>query len=273
MIRPAQPSGAAVARRHLLVINPNTSSAVSALLQKHVQQAVHQQADVRTLSARFGAPYIACEASYAVAAHAVLDTWAAALVPPQPRPDAVLIGCFGDPGLLALRQASAVPVIGLAQAAFLEAAQFGRFAIVTGGERWKPMLERLAHMLGFGDTLLGIETVAPTGAQLAADPLAARALLAQACQAAARRFNAQAVILGGAGLAGMAEGLSSSLGVPLVDSVLAGARQAMISAANAGVSTGPGCFDLHWQGVSKELADLGSPAADAGLPSPRQPRS
>ena len=101
-------------------------------------------------------------------------------------------------------------------------------------------------------------------------PTACAAWVAQACQVAARRFNAQAVILGGAGLVGMAEGLSSSLGVPLVDSVLAGARQALISAANAGVSTGPGCFDLHWQGVSKELADLGSPAADAGLPSPRQ---
>lgn len=261
MIRPAHSSEVLVASRHLLVINPNTSSEVSALLQKHVQQAVHQQADVRTLTARFGAPYIACEASYAVAAHAVLDAWAAALVPPQPRPDVVLIGCFGDPGLLALRQASAVPVIGLAQAAFLEAAQFGRFAIVTGGARWKPMLERLAHMLGFGDTLLGIETVAPTGAQLAADPFAAQALLVQACKTAVRRFNAQAVILGGAGLAGVAKGLSSSLSVPLVDSVLAGARQAMISAANTGAACGPGRFDLTWQGVSNALADLGLPPA------------
>ena len=33
---------------------------------------------VHTVTARFGAPYIASEASYAVAQHAVLDAWAAA---------------------------------------------------------------------------------------------------------------------------------------------------------------------------------------------------
>ncbi|MDZ4358307.1 MAG: aspartate/glutamate racemase family protein, partial [Variovorax sp.] len=96
--------------KRLLVINPNTSARVSALLQTHVQAAAGLHVQVRTVTARFGAPYIADEASYAVAAHAALDTWAAALASPEPRPDAVLIGCFGDPGLMALRESSPVPV-------------------------------------------------------------------------------------------------------------------------------------------------------------------
>ena len=62
--------------RQLLVINPNTSAHVSALLQQHVQAAAGSHVAVRTATARFGAPYIACEASYAVAAHALLDAWA-----------------------------------------------------------------------------------------------------------------------------------------------------------------------------------------------------
>ena len=66
------------------------------------------------------------------------------------------------------------------------------------------MLERLALALGHARSLAGIHTVAPTGAELAADPAGARALLAEACREAAARFEAQAVILGGAGLAGMA---------------------------------------------------------------------
>jgi allantoin racemase len=41
--------------------------------------------------------------------------------------------------------------------------------------------------LGFADALAGVHTVAPTGAQLAADPVAARALLAQACREARQR--------------------------------------------------------------------------------------
>lgn len=245
--------------RHLLVINPNTSESVSALLHRHAQQAAGPAVQVRTVTARFGAPYIACEASYLVAGHATLDAWAAALAS-GPAPDAVLIGCFGDPGLLALRDTSRVPVTGLAEAAFVEAAAYGRFAIVTGGARWQPILGRLAQMLGYGDKLAGIQTVTPTGAQLAADPVAARALLAAACQTAVRDFNADAVILGGAGLAGLAQAIQPGVSVPVIDSVLAATRQALLAAADA-PANGRGRFDVRWQQVSAEMTGLGLPAA------------
>jgi len=246
--------------RHLLIINPNTSASVSALLQAHAQAAAGPEVVVRTVTSRFGAPYIACEASYAVAGHAALDAWALALAEPaQPAPDAVLIGCFGDPGLLALRDSSAVAVTGLAEAAFLEAARHGRFAVVTGGARWQPILSRLAQMLGYGDQLAGIRTVAPTGAQLAADPVAAKALLAEACQTAAQELGVQAVILGGAGLAGMAQAIQSQVSVPVIDSVLAGTRQALLASA-AGPGAGRGGFDVRWQQLSPEMARLGLPA-------------
>jgi Asp/Glu/hydantoin racemase len=246
--------------RHLLIINPNTSSAVSDLLQGHAQSTAGPDVRVRTVTARFGAPYISCEASYAVAGHATLDAWAAALTDGQPAPDAVLIGCFGDPGLLALRDTSRVPVTGLAEAAFVEAAAYGRFAIVTGGARWQPILGRLAQMLGYGDKLAGIQTVTPTGAQLAADPVAARALLAAACQTAVRDFNADAVILGGAGLAGLAQAIQPGVSVPVIDSVLAGTRQALLAAADA-PANGRGRFDVRWQQVSAEMTGLGLLAA------------
>lgn len=248
--------------RELLVINPNTSASVSELLQQHVQAEVGLHVRVRTVTARFGAPYIADEAGYAVASHAALDAWAAALARPQDgsgpaaATDAVLIGCFGDPGLLALRESSPVPVTGLAEAAFIEAARHGRFAIVTGGERWGPMLQRLAQALGHAPALAGIHTVVPTGAQLAADPAAARNLLAQACRDAVRQLGAQAVILGGAGLAGIAAQIQPGLGVPLVDSVLAGARWALRSHAPAPQRATAG-FDVRWENVSPELAALG----------------
>lgn len=248
--------------RHLLVINPNTSASVSALLQSHVQSAAGLQVAVRTATARFGAPYIACEASYAVASHAALDAWAAALAQGgSPAPDAVLIGCFGDPGLLALRESCPVPVTGLAEASFIEASRHGRFAIVTGGERWGPMLQRLAQALGHAQALAGIRTVAPTGAELAADPAAARALLAQACREAVSQLDVQAVILGGAGLAGMAAAVQDQVRVPVIDSVISGTRWALRSGATPAERQRPGC-DVAWQGVSPELAALGLSSPD-----------
>ncbi|MCW5652991.1 aspartate/glutamate racemase family protein [Hydrogenophaga sp.] len=244
--------------RQLLVVNPNTSASVSTLLQTHVQQAAGLHVRVRTVTARFGSPYIADEASYAVAAHAALDAWAAALAGPDASaPDAVLIGCFGDPGLMALRESSPVPVTGLAEAAFIEAARHGRYAVVTGGARWGPMLQRLAQALGQAQQLAGIHTVVPTGAQLAADPAAARTLLAQACRDASRQMGVEAVILGGAGLAGMAAAVQPEVPIPVIDSVLAGARWALRSAPLPPARERAG-FDIAWQGLSPEMAALGA---------------
>ena len=242
--------------RKLLVINPNTSASVSTLLQTHVQAAAGLHVQVRTVTARFGAPYIADEASYAVAAHAALDAWAAALTETDNTPDAVLIGCFGDPGLLALRESSPVPITGLAEAAFIDAARHGRFAIVTGGTRWGPMLQRLAQALGHAPQLAGIHTVLPTGAQLAADPVAARALLAQACRDVVRQMGVQAVILGGAGLAGMAAAIQPQVSLPVIDSVVAGTTWARRSHPAPPERSTPG-FDVAWQQLSPELTALG----------------
>ncbi len=239
--------------RHLLVINPNTSDSVTALLRTHILQASGPDVAVHMATARFGARYISSEASYAIAAHATLDAWAAWLADGGPTPDAVLIGCFGDPGLLALRECSPVPVTGLAEAAFVEAAEYGRFAIVTGGVAWKPMLQRLAHSLGYGESLAHIHTVEATGAELAADPAAARILLAAACVESAAQPGVQAVILGGAGLAGMAAQIQHAVPVPVVDSVLAGARQAQSWGDGA-----PGNARLvgTWTGLSPALQQL-----------------
>jgi allantoin racemase len=244
--------------RRLLLINPNTSQHVSALLQTHAQKLAGPEVHVQVRTARFGAPYIACEASYAVAAHATLDAWASALAPGEPRFDSVLIGCFGDPGLFVLRQVSQLPVTGLAEASFAAAAAKGRFAIVTGGERWKPMLERLAHSLGFAEQLAAIHTVAPSGAELAADPEAAHRLLAKACVDAARSTGAQSVILGGAGLAGMAAIIQPQVHVPVLDSVLVGLQQA-IRGAQQETLQATRVFDFAWTQVSPELAATGQP--------------
>jgi allantoin racemase len=242
--------------RQLLVINPNTSVHVSALLQAHAQAAAGLDVQVRTVTAQFGAPYIACEASYAVAAHALLDRWASALQEGQPAPDAVLIGCFGDPGLFALRLGSQAPVTGLAEASFHAAAQRGPFAVVTGGEPWKPMLERLAYSLGHASALAGIHTVVPSGAALASDPEAAIELLSQACREAAERWQVGSVVLGGAGLAGMAAAVQPHVPVPVIDSVQAGTRHALAQAATALPKNG---FAIAWEGVSDALAALGDP--------------
>lgn len=197
----------------LLVLNPNTSVAVTERLLAAMPMPV------RTATARFGAPYISDERSFAIAGHAAIDAWEADAAAHGPA-DATLLACFGDPGIEALREVSGRPVIGLAEASLREAAAIGRFSIVTGGAAWRPILERLVRGLGLASALVRIEIVAATGAELAADPEGAVRVLTDACRVAA--VGAEAVVLGGAGLAGLAARIRPAADVLIVDSVSAG---------------------------------------------------
>lgn len=241
----------------LLVVNPNTSAAVSQRLQEHVAAVLADQAaaaEVRTATANFGASYIADEASFAIAAHAALDA-AASDCALHGDPDAILLGCFGDPGIEALREAIGRPVVGLAEAALREAASHGRFAIVTGGVAWQPMLERLARSLGWGDRLVGVHALEATGAQLAADPDAAIEALLSVCRLASA--GADAVVLGGAGLAGMAARIASSLDVPLIDSVTAGALALFRAGQATAIEPSRSAKEsIEWRGLSAPLLQL-----------------
>lgn len=241
-------------RRKLLLINPNTSVVTTERLSRVLGSMLPDDVDLELRTAQFGASYIACEASHAVAAHAVLDVWAR-YYGQHPEPiDGVLIGCFGDPGLFALRESSACPVTGLAEASFIEAAKHGEFAIVTGGLRWKPMLERLALSLGFAPLLRHIEIVEPTGAQLQADPAMALQCLGQACNAAAAT-GVKSIIMGGAGLAGYAPALQAGCPVPLIDSASAGLRVLLDQLAPVAQRETNG-FVAAWSGVGQEMLDL-----------------
>ena len=208
----------------LLVINPNTSQSITDTVSRAVGEMVPAGVEVKAVTASFGPRYIASRSAFAVASHGALDAYATH----GAGADAVLLACFGDPGLDALREISPVPVIGLVEAAAAEAAAHGgAFAIVTGGALWGPMLEETLRARGLADRCAAIRTVAPNGAAIAADPDGAADMLATACRNVVRETGARCVILGGAGLVGLAARIGKMSPVPVICSVEAGARAAI----------------------------------------------
>jgi allantoin racemase len=257
---------------HLLLINPNTSGHVTALLARHALALAPPGAVLTAVTAPFGEPYIASEAAAAIAERAVPAAWAAhradmaadtaadmaadttadttataataavthaAAGIATHAPHAVLVACFGDPGAAALRLLTPVPVLGLAELAMRAAQAHGHYAIVTGGAAWGPMLQRLAASLGLAESLAGVVTVERTGAELLADPAAAQALLLDACHQALALGGVRAIVIGGAALADLAAPLAPLLPVPLIDNVRVGLQAAWAAAAQ-GAAGPPG---------------------------------
>lgn len=234
----------------ILLINPNTLESVTDLVACHVRRVAGGEADFVAVTGRFGARYIAGRAAAAIAGHAALD----ALAEHGAGCDAVYLACFGDPGLMALKEISPVPVVGMAEASCRKAAETGRFAIVTGGALWGPMLTEFVANLGLGHHFAGVRTIAPTGDRIASDPDEALADLAAACRACAEEDRAEVVILGGAALAGLAERIQPEVPVPVLCSVAVGTR-AVLDAAGAPLRPAPPGLALDSVGLGPALAD------------------
>jgi Asp/Glu/hydantoin racemase len=236
----------------ILLINPNTTESVTVLVAEHARAIAGDTATFVPVTGRFGARYISSRAAAAIAAHAALD----ALAEHVAGCDAVYLACFGDPGLAALREISPVPVIGMAEASCLEACNRGRrFAIVTGGALWGPMLTEFVAWLGLAERLAVVRTIAPTGDRIARDPDAALTQLAAACTACATEDGADVVILGGAALAGLAARIQPSVPIPVLCSVEAGTRAAIAATSRTNrCSPSPPALDSI--GLNADLADL-----------------
>jgi allantoin racemase len=207
----------------LLLINPNTSAEITDIIVSAARAVAAPGTDIMGATGRFGAHYIVSRAGAAIAAHATLDAYAEHV----DNHDVVGLSCFGDPGLSGLRELATQPVIGMAEAACLEAAEGGRrFAIVTGGERWAEMLEEFVAALGLADQLAIVTTLAPTGGDIARDPDSALDMLSAAAQSCVDQHGADVVVLGGAGLAGLSSRIQNRVDRPLIDSVTALVRAA-----------------------------------------------
>jgi Asp/Glu/hydantoin racemase len=224
----------------LLLLNGNTDAAMTATLARRAAEAIPRlglpAAEIRPVTAGFGARYISTRAAVAVAGHAVLAALADQVGPDNPQGfDAALIACFGEPGIEAARELLPIPVTGMAEASIAAALALApRIALLTGGALWVPMLEEFALLRGHGRDRVLVRGVAPTGDMIARDPDGAVAVLAEAAREVVRD-GVGVVVLGGAGLAGLAPRVAAHVPVPVLDSL----DCALVAALRGGAVTPP----------------------------------
>ena len=206
----------------LLLINPNTSTAMTEGMGVAAQAVAAAGTQVVARQSSFGPASIESHFDEAFAAAGVAEQMQLAS---KEAFDAVVIACFGDPGLDAARELTTAPVLGIAEAAFHAASFLATgFSIVTTLKRTCIVAEHLVQRYGFEHRCRGIHgTDIPV---LALDD-GGEDVLSQ-IEAAAREALAQdrsgAIVLGCGGMAALCATLQQRLGVPVVDGVSAAVK-------------------------------------------------
>jgi allantoin racemase len=158
---------------------------------------------------------------------ALPDTIAKIVQAEQEGADAVVVDCFGDPGVDAGREATEMLVLGPAQTSMHLAALLGqKFSVVTVLEAVIPLLEDLAAKYGLADKLCSIRTVDIPVLELDQHERLVRALTDEAVRAV-EDDGAHVIVFGCTGMRGCAAGLRADLaargypGIPVIDPVIA----------------------------------------------------
>lgn len=142
--------------------------------------------------------------------------------------DAIIIGCFGDPGLAPARELVDIPVIGPGQASGHVAAQLGeRFGILTVVGEVVPAIRRQMRGHGLESFLADVRAVDVPVLELRARAVEVLAALEEEARRAADA-GADALILGcmTMGFLDAARDLQERIGIPVVNPVLAALRSA-----------------------------------------------
>lgn len=207
----------------LLVINPNVTESVTRLIGDEARRAASPGTELTLLTAPFGVAYIETPLEAVIGAYASLLMVAEHVA----RHDAVIIAAFGDPGLPALREATDRPVIGLTEAALGAAARLAqRYSIIAISPRIAAWYRQVVDQYTLGEGLASIRALDQPIGDIGGvqDEHAAR--LKALCTSAVEQDGAQALILAGAPLAGLARRIAGELPVPLVDPIASAVRQA-----------------------------------------------
>ena len=134
--------------------------------------------------------------------------------------DGIIVACFDDTGVDAIRSFVDVPVIGLCQAAMQTASVLaGNFSVITTLGRSVPIIEKLAHHYGYADLCRRVRASEIPVLDLEREPQQSEHKIELEIQAALNEDKAEAIVLGCAGMIDLANRLSQKFEVPVIEGV------------------------------------------------------
>ncbi len=207
----------------ILVVNPNTSTAMTLAIDRVAQAAAGTRANVTTCQSVYGPHTIEGPLDAALGVAGMLE-----VVGAYPDGfDAVVVACFGDPGVDALRVLVGVPVVGIGAASFIQAGFLSQhFAIVTPTVGTPERYAAVAAALGLTRQFVGTyQTPLAVADFESGEPTVVETLTAYAQRAV--QDGAECLLFGCAGIADQIRAIEARVGVLCIPSVAAGVAQAI----------------------------------------------
>lgn len=193
-------------------------------LTRRVHRALQAGTQLSLRYLRAGPASIECFVDEAVAVPYILEE---VLSAQREGHQAVVIDCFGDPGVSAARELAQILVIGAGQAAMTLGAVLGEsFSVVTVLEKVVPLIRRNARLYGLSDRMVSVRWVDVPVLELEGNPEVVFQKIVREGKVAVEKEGAEVIVLGCTGFSPLAEKLRDELLVPVVDPTLAAIKLA-----------------------------------------------
>lgn len=197
----------------ILIINPNSSLEMTEAIHRNAAAFAGDDLDVVTVPTPGASPFIATYADHALAAPGMMEL----LRNNEAGFDAFVIACHGDPNMDLMKEITAKPVVGIAEASMKMATMLGHsFSVIAPVERTVPNKKALIDKYGLTRDMASVR---PASAEKGSDE--AERLIA-AGRRAVEVDMAEVLVLGCAGFAGLDKKMEKELGVPVLDGVICG---------------------------------------------------
>lgn len=195
----------------LLVINPNSSKAMTADIDKSARAYAASDFEVDTMLTACAPEFIDTYEDAAQAAPGMVKL----VRDNESAYDAFIVACHCDPNLDLLKEITTKPVVGVGEASMKMATMLGhKFSVVSTGSHSIPNKEAVIHRYHLDGCCASVR--APGGAHCSCD---AEELFLDAARLAIEEDMAEVIVLGCAGMCGLDKSMSEKLGVPVLDGV------------------------------------------------------
>ncbi len=202
----------------ILVVNPNTTASMTAKIAAAARAVARPDTEIVAAGSRNGPASIQGYLDVARCVPGLLDE-----VARHPDADAIVIACFDDTGLDAIRSLVSVPVLGIGEAAYHAASMVAaKFSVITTLSRSVPGLESNLMRYGLAQRCVRVRATDIPVLKLEENDPETLSTIRSEIREAIDQDRAEAIVLGCAGMTDLMERLSDEFGLPVIDGVAAG---------------------------------------------------